>query len=191
VLGLECCPALRIVSGMAQDESSHFRPIVGRIRDHGARSSGRPRSFFDQVMAAVAKENGGRLPSSRGSGRRSRRVGKRPKKGRCCRIGRGQAAADQLKRASVDRRSGERVRRVVVKARITRVKLGSRAADVTYNGTALPTMASAADCTLPRQTRQTGTRSQNVAARIGISSASSSPRRTGTGFLTCGPSPAM
>jgi type IV secretory pathway VirD2 relaxase len=81
-------------------------------------------------MAAVAKENGGRLPSSRlGSGRRSRSLGKRPKKGRCCRIGRGQAAADQLKRAAVDRGSGERTRRVVVKARITRAKLGSRAAD--------------------------------------------------------------
>jgi hypothetical protein len=81
-------------------------------------------------MAAVAKENGGRLPSSRlGSGRRSRSASKRPKKGRCCRIGRGQAAADQLKRAAVDRRSGERMRRVVVKARITRVKLGSRAAE--------------------------------------------------------------
>src|SRR5215467_8232239 len=115
---------------MAQDESFRFRPIVGRIRDRGARSSGWPRSFFDQVMAAVAKESGGRLPLSRlGTGRRSRSVGKRPKKGRCCRIGRGQAAADQLKRASVDQRSRERMRRVVVKARITRLKLGSRAAD--------------------------------------------------------------
>jgi hypothetical protein len=121
---------LHIVSGMAQDETSHFRPRAGRIRHGGARSSGWPRSFFDQVMAAVAKENGGRLSSSQfASGRRSRSVGKRPKKGRCCRIGRGQAVADRLKRAAVDRRSGERRRRVVVKARITHVKLGSRAAD--------------------------------------------------------------
>ena len=52
---------------------------------------------------------------------------------------------------------------------------------VICNGTAPPAMASAADCTLPRQTRQTVKRSQNVAARIGTSSASSSPRRTETG----------
>ena len=115
---------------MARDETSYFRPRTGRIRDRGARSRGWPSSFFDQVMAAVAKENGGRLPSSLLSGgRRSRSVGKRPTKGRCCRIDRGQAAADQLKRAAVDRRSGERMRRVVIKARITRMKLGSRAAD--------------------------------------------------------------
>jgi hypothetical protein len=115
---------------MARDETSYFRPRAGRIRDRGVRSSGWPRSFFDQVMAAVAKENGGRLSSSlMGRGRRSQSATKRPKKGRCCRIGRGQAAADQLKRASVDQRSGERMRRVVIKARITRLKLGSRAAD--------------------------------------------------------------
>src|SRR5215469_6352837 len=113
---------------MARDETSHFRPRAGRIRDRGARSSGWPRSFFDQVMAAVAKENGGRLPLSRlGSGRRSRSEGKRPKKGRCCRIGRGQATADRLKRAM--RQSGAPTRRVVVKARIVRLKFSSRAGD--------------------------------------------------------------
>jgi hypothetical protein len=76
-------------------------------------------------MAAVAKENGGRLPSSlAGSGRRSRSVEKRPKKGRCCRIGRGQATTDRFMR-----QSGARTRRIVVKARIVRLKFSSRAAD--------------------------------------------------------------
>jgi type IV secretory pathway VirD2 relaxase len=118
---------LSIVPNMAWDETSRFRPRAGRIRDRGVRSSEWPRSFFDQVMTVVAKERGGRLPSSLlGCGRRSRSVGKRPMKGRCCRIGRGQATADRLKRAM---RQSARTRRVVVKARIVRLKFSSRAAD--------------------------------------------------------------
>ena len=56
-------------------------------------------------------------------------AGSRPRKGRCCRIGRGQAAADRLKLSAERRGPGERMRRVVVKARIVRLKLGSKGAD--------------------------------------------------------------
>jgi type IV secretory pathway VirD2 relaxase len=64
-----------------------------------------------------------RRDGRRGSG------GNRPRKGRCCRIGRGQAAADRLKRSAEKRGPSERLRRVVVKARIVRLKCGSRGAD--------------------------------------------------------------
>jgi hypothetical protein len=51
------------------------------------------------------------------------------KKGGCCRIGRGQAVADRLKFTAEMRRPGERMRRVIVKARIVRLKVTGRAAD--------------------------------------------------------------
>jgi hypothetical protein len=81
-------------------------------------------------MKAAAKANGGPLTPAqmRGEGRRGG-VGSRPPKGRCCRIGRGQAAADRLKRAAEQRGPGERMRRVVVKARIVRLKRGGKGAD--------------------------------------------------------------
>jgi type IV secretory pathway VirD2 relaxase len=114
---------------MAGDDVFDFRPRPGRIRD-SARSAG-SRSFVTQVLAAAAKANGRPLTTSQVRRARTRRTGKRtrPKKGRCSRIGRGQAVADQLKRGAAERRPGERMRRVVVKARIVRLKAGSRAAD--------------------------------------------------------------
>ena len=88
-------------------------------------------------MKAVAKAKGaGVTPASmRGEGRGSdsgmARGGSRcqPRKGKCCRIGRGQAAADRLKLAAERRGPGAPMRRVVVKARIVKLRLGSRAAD--------------------------------------------------------------
>jgi type IV secretory pathway VirD2 relaxase len=115
---------------MTRDDSFDFRPRPGRMRDRGARASGRSRSFVAQVMRAATKANGGplKLTEMRGEQRRSGGSA-RPKKGRCCRIGRGQAVADRLKRTAADRGPGQRIRRVVVKARIVRLKMGSRSAD--------------------------------------------------------------
>jgi len=68
---------------------------------------------------------------SRRTGEQGTRGGarSRPRKGRCCRVGRGQAAADRLKLSAERRGPGERRRRVVVKARIVRLRLGSKGAD--------------------------------------------------------------
>jgi type IV secretory pathway VirD2 relaxase len=112
---------------MSRDEISDFRPRPGRIRDQGARGGQQPRSFVAQVMKAAAKANGGPLARAR-SGSRGLSGSARARKGRCSRIGRGQAAADRLKFASEQRGPGQRMRRVVVKARIVRLKIGSRAA---------------------------------------------------------------
>jgi type IV secretory pathway VirD2 relaxase len=81
-------------------------------------------------LRAAAKANGGpvTLAQMRGDRRRSSSQ-RQARKGRCCRIGRGQAAADRLKRAARERRPGGRMRRVVVKARIVKLKVSSRAAD--------------------------------------------------------------
>ena len=116
------------IVGMIRDDSSDFRLRPGRIRDHRARR-GRPKSFFAQVMRAAAKANGGPLASaqSRGGSLHSP-SSTRPRKGRCSRIGRGQAAADRLKLAAGQRNPSRRMRRVIVKARIVRLKAGSRAA---------------------------------------------------------------
>jgi type IV secretory pathway VirD2 relaxase len=79
-------------------------------------------------MQAATRANGGPLKPT--EMREERRRGRtRPRKGRCSRIGRGQAVADRLKRMAAERGPGERMRRIVVKARIVRLKLGSRAAD--------------------------------------------------------------
>ncbi len=80
-------------------------------------------------MKAAAKANGGPLTPGklRGKGR-SPAGSTRPRKGRCSRIGRGQVAADRLKLSAGQRGPGQRVRRVVIKARIVRLKIGSRAA---------------------------------------------------------------
>jgi type IV secretory pathway VirD2 relaxase len=115
---------------MTHDDALDFRPRVGRIRDRGVRSSPRPRSFVAEVMRAATGANGGPLKPTEMRGERRRGSGRtRPKKGRCSRIGRGQAVANRLKRMAAERGPGERMRRVVVKARIVRLKLGSRAAD--------------------------------------------------------------
>ena len=117
---------------MSHDDDSSFQIRADRARDHGADASRRPRSFVAQVMKAVTKAKGGSLTPApmRGEGHRpGGGAGSRPRKGRCCRIGRGQAAADRLKFSAERRGPGERMRRVVVKARIVKLKLGSKGAD--------------------------------------------------------------
>lgn len=77
---------------MSLEDASEFRPRTGRIRDQG-RASGRPsQSFVAQVMKAAAKANGGPLTQAQLSG--GKRRGGSAGKGRCSRIGRGQAIAD-------------------------------------------------------------------------------------------------
>lgn len=110
---------------MSADDRSDFRIRPGRIRDRGGRTAPRARSFVDQVMRAAAKANGGPLTPAQMRG--GKRRGGASRKGRCSRIGRGQATADALKRGAANR-SSQRQRRVVVKARIVRHKLGSGAA---------------------------------------------------------------
>jgi type IV secretory pathway VirD2 relaxase len=113
------------LAGMTRDDASDLRLRPGRIRDRGRASAPRARSFVDQVMRAAAKANGGPLTPEQMRGQARRRGGSAGK-GRCSRIGRGQRVADALKRAAAER-SGPRQRRVVVKARIVRHKLGSGA----------------------------------------------------------------
>lgn len=113
---------------MSRNDASDFRPRPGRIRDQGG-GSRRPRTFVAEVTKAAAKANGGSLTLGklRGKGRGSVNS-TRARKGRCSRIGRGQAAAGRLKFAAGERGPGQRMRRVVVKARIVRLNIGSRAA---------------------------------------------------------------
>ena len=118
---------------MSNDDASDLRLRTGKIRDRGAAAARRPRSFVAQVMKAVTKAKSvGIGPASKRSGcsdRRRNGAPSRPRKGRCCRIGRGQAAADRLKLAAERRGPDERMRRVVMKARIVRLRLGSKGAD--------------------------------------------------------------
>ena len=115
---------------MTHDDAYDFRPRPGRARDRGTRSGPRSRSFVSQVMRAATRANGGPLKLTEMRGERLRGSGRaHARKGRCSRIGRGQAVADRLKRMAAERGPGGRMRRVVVKARIVRLKLGSRAAD--------------------------------------------------------------
>src|SRR6266545_2276361 len=115
---------------MTHDEAFNFRPRPGHVRDRGVRAGPRAQSFVAQVMRAAAKANGGPLTLADMRGERRRdHAPRRPRKGRCSRIGRGQAVADRLKRTASERGSDARMRRVVVKARIVRLKVGSRAAD--------------------------------------------------------------
>jgi type IV secretory pathway VirD2 relaxase len=115
---------------MTHDDAFDFRPRPGRAQDRGARASPRSRSFVALVMRAATRANGGPLKLTEMRGERRRGSGRaRTRKGRCSRIGRGQAAADRLKRMAVERGPDTRMRRVVVKARIVRLKPRSRAAD--------------------------------------------------------------
>ncbi|MFT6673473.1 MAG: type IV secretory pathway VirD2 relaxase [Afipia broomeae] len=112
------------------DDPSDFRVRPGRIRDRGGRFDRRPRSFIDQVLKATAKANGAALTPARFANRKRRGPGApRPRKGKCSRIGRGQAAADRLKRAAARRGAGARPRRVIVKGLIVKLKLDSKRAD--------------------------------------------------------------
>src|SRR5260370_29164485 len=115
---------------MTHDDAFDFRPRPGRVRDRGAGASTRSPSFVAQVMRAATRANGGPLTVAQMRGeRRPGSASARPRKGRCSRIGRGQAVADRLKRMAAERGPDARMRRVVVKARIVRLKVGSRAAD--------------------------------------------------------------
>ncbi|MBX9778296.1 MAG: DUF3363 domain-containing protein [Xanthobacteraceae bacterium] len=115
---------------MTHDDAFDFRPRPGRVGDRGVRAGARSQSFVTQVMRAATRANGGPLTVAQMRGERQRSDARtRPKKGRCSRIGRGQAVADRLKRIAAERGPGERMRRVVVKARIVRLKVASRAAD--------------------------------------------------------------
>jgi hypothetical protein len=110
---------------MSRDDASNLRIRPGRIRDRGRSARPRAQSFVNQVLRAAAKANGG--PLTRAQLRGGRRRGGAPRKGRCSRIGRGQKVADALKRQGAEGR-GPWQRRVVIKARIVRHKLGSSAA---------------------------------------------------------------
>jgi type IV secretory pathway VirD2 relaxase len=115
---------------MARSDDFDFRVRPGRIRNGDRSASRRSRSFVDQVVATAAKA-GGRAPNLKaGRAERPRRNARqRPGKGKCSRIGRGQAVADRLKLVASKHGPSARMRRVVVKARIVRLKVGGRAAD--------------------------------------------------------------
>ena len=114
--------------GMSRDDAVEFRVRPGRVRNRGTRA--RPQSFIAQALRAAARAKGAPLTIADIRGARRPTGGRtRPRKGRCSRIGRGQAVADRLKRMAAERAPGERWRRVVVKARIVRLRVGSRAAD--------------------------------------------------------------
>jgi len=115
---------------MGKVDTSDFLVKLGRVRDRGARAKPRAQSFVALSLRAAAKANGGpvELGRTRG-GRRSRGGQGKARKGRCCRIGRGQVAAGRLKFAAGMRGPSERMRRVIIKARIVKLKATSRAAD--------------------------------------------------------------
>jgi hypothetical protein len=80
-------------------------------------------------MAAATKASGGRLPAAQmRSERRALHGHARSKKGRCSRIGRGQIVANRLRLEVEGRPAEARMRRVVIKARMVRLKSGSKAA---------------------------------------------------------------
>jgi type IV secretory pathway VirD2 relaxase len=113
---------------MTSEDDTAFRLRPGRIANRGGGSARRVPSFVQQVMRATAKAGGS--PATIGIGRtggRKRSGGKVTGKGKCSRIGRGQAVADRLKRQVAEGR-GPRSRRVVVKARIVRLRSRSGAA---------------------------------------------------------------
>lgn len=111
---------------MTREDDHAFRPRPGRIGNRGAGATRRVPSFVQQLMRATAKTGG--TPATIGIGRAGRRAGgKATGKGKCSRIGRGQAVADRLKRHAAES-GGPRSRRVVVKARIVRLRSGSGAA---------------------------------------------------------------
>jgi type IV secretory pathway VirD2 relaxase len=112
---------------MTDDVTCDFRLELGIVSDRGGGTDPQLRLFANQVKVAVTKAGG--THDSRSQIRRADdTVRSRPRKGRCCRIGRGQAAADRLKFMAEMRGHGDRTRRVVVKGRIVRLSLRSQAA---------------------------------------------------------------
>ncbi len=121
-------------------------------------------------------------------------VGNRPQKGRCSRIGRGHAAADRLKRSAEQRGPSERMGRVLIKARIDRLKRGSKGAEAHLRYLQLdgrPGKGSAGGCMGQIPTRSTGGSLWSAGGRTAISSVSMWRPRTATGFPIYAPSPAM
>jgi type IV secretory pathway VirD2 relaxase len=102
------------------DHLLDFELRPGRIRSDGRQAVGRT----GRLSRVVAKHGGGRRPTRTGSKARAPNA-----PGRCSRIGRGQDAANGLKRQAAQRHgTGYRSRRVVVKGRIVGLKAGSKAA---------------------------------------------------------------
>jgi type IV secretory pathway VirD2 relaxase len=113
---------------MTSEDDRAFRPRPGRIANRGGGNTRRVPSFVQQVMRATAKAGGSPATFVTDRARGSKRSGgKATGKGKCSRIGRGQAVADRLKRQAAEG-GGPRSRRVVVKARIVRLRTGSGAA---------------------------------------------------------------
>jgi type IV secretory pathway VirD2 relaxase len=104
------------------DHLLDFELRPGRIRNDGRQAAGRA----GRLSRVVAKSVGGsprRMVRSGGTARAPNAPS------RCSRIGRGQDAANGLKRQAAQRHaSGYRSRRVVVKGRIVGLKAGSKAA---------------------------------------------------------------
>lgn len=99
-----------------------FELRPGRIGNDGARTATRSASLSRHVTRRVgaARTRGARAP---GKARASNAPG------RCSRIGRGQDIANVLKRQASQRQAaGQRMRRVVIKARIATLKSGGQAA---------------------------------------------------------------
>jgi type IV secretory pathway VirD2 relaxase len=112
---------------MSNYDTCDFRLRPGRVRNDGGPDT-EFRLFAREVRVAIAKAGGTpHRPLQPRSQQPSNTVRMRPRKGRCCRIGRGQAAADRLKFMAGMRGSGDQMRRVIVRARIVKLKLGGSA----------------------------------------------------------------
>ena len=106
--------------------SSFIETQEERITLEGSASRRAAEAILSPGDEAGGPANGGPLTQAQFTGGKPR--GRRSGKGRCSRIGRGQAVADRLKRQAAERIPGQRQRRVVVKARIVRHRIGSGAA---------------------------------------------------------------
>jgi type IV secretory pathway VirD2 relaxase len=122
--------SLAQAGGMTDDVTCDIRVKPGIVSDRSGGMDPQFRLFVHQVTVAVTKAGG--IPGGPLQIRRQRTDNthrSRPRRGRCCRIGRGQAAADRLKFMAEMRGHGDRTRRVVIKGRIVRLRLHSQAAD--------------------------------------------------------------
>jgi type IV secretory pathway VirD2 relaxase len=124
------CLLARKLASMTDDVTCDFRLEPGIVSDRGGGMDPQFRLFVNQVKVAVTKAGG--IPDGRIQIREQRADNtdrSQPRKGRCCRIGRGQPAADRLKFMAGMCGHGDRSRRVIIKGRIVRLRLRSRAAD--------------------------------------------------------------